>query len=67
MAQKHVFNGRKRVRKFFGNITEVADMPNLIEVQKASYDQFLMVDEPEGGREDQGLEAVFRSVFPISD
>ena len=67
MAQKHVFNGRKRVRKFFGNITEVAEMPNLIEVQKASYDQFLMVDEPEGGREDQGLEAVFRSVFPISD
>ncbi|MCP4073279.1 MAG: DNA-directed RNA polymerase subunit beta [Hyphomicrobiales bacterium] len=67
MAQKHVFNGRKRVRKFFGNITEVAEMPNLIEVQKASYDQFLMVKEPEGGREDQGLEAVFRSVFPISD
>ncbi len=67
MAQKHVFNGRKRVRKFFGNITEVAKMPNLIEVQKASYDQFLMVDEPEGGREDQGLEAVFKSVFPISD
>ena len=67
MAQKHVFNGRKRVRKFFGNITEVAQMPNLIEVQKASYDKFLMVDEPEGGREDQGLEAVFRSVFPISD
>ena len=67
MAQNHVFNGRKRVRKFFGNITEVAEMPNLIEVQKASYDQFLMVKEPEGGREDQGLEAVFRSVFPISD
>jgi DNA-directed RNA polymerase subunit beta len=67
MAQKHVFNGRKRVRKFFGNITEVAEMPNLIEVQKASYDQFLMVNEPEGGRDDQGLEAVFRSVFPISD
>ena len=67
MAQNHVFNGRKRVRKFFGNITEVAKMPNLIEVQKASYDQFLMVKEPEGGREDQGLEAVFRSVFPISD
>ncbi len=67
MAQTHVFNGRKRVRKFFGNITEVAKMPNLIEVQKASYDQFLMVKEPEGGREDQGLEAVFKSVFPISD
>src|SRR5437667_3121625 len=42
-------------------------MPNLIEVQQASYDQFLMVDEPVGGRLDEGLQAVFRSVFPISD
>ncbi|MEZ5800245.1 MAG: DNA-directed RNA polymerase subunit beta [Nitratireductor sp.] len=61
------FNGRKRIRKFFGHIAEVAEMPNLIEVQKASYDQFLMVDEPEGGRGDEGLQAVFKSVFPISD
>jgi DNA-directed RNA polymerase subunit beta len=65
MAQ--TFTGRKRVRKFFGHIREVAVMPNLIEVQKASYDQFLMVDEPEGGRADEGLQAVFKSVFPISD
>ncbi|RUM98805.1 DNA-directed RNA polymerase subunit beta [Pseudaminobacter arsenicus] len=67
MAQTQTFNGRRRVRKFFGNIPEVAEMPNLIEVQKASYDQFLMVDEPEGGRPDEGLQAVFKSVFPISD
>src|SRR5690349_5520338 len=66
MAQQ-TFTGRKRVRKFFGHIKEVAEMPNLIEVQKASYDQFLMVDEPHGGRPDEGLQAVFRSVFPISD
>src|SRR6201746_588003 len=66
MAQL-TFTGRKRVRKFFGHIKEVAEMPNLIEVQKASYDQFLMVDEPVGGRLDEGLQAVFRSVFPISD
>src|SRR5919106_1669311 len=59
--------GRRRIRKFFGNIPEVAEMPNLIEVQKASYDQFLMVDEPQGGRPDEGLQAVFKSVFPISD
>ena len=64
-AQK--FTSRKRVRKFFGHIREVAEMPNLIEVQKASYDQFLMVDEPKGGRLDEGLQAVFKSVFPISD
>ena len=42
-------------------------MPNLIEVQKASYDQFLLVQEPVGGRPDEGLQAVFKSVFPISD
>jgi DNA-directed RNA polymerase subunit beta len=65
MAQ--TFTGRKRVRKFFGKIQEVAEMPNLIEVQKASYDQFLQISEPEGGRPDDGLQAVFKSVFPISD
>src|ERR1700723_3639168 len=69
MAQQ-TFTGRKRVRKFFGHIKEVAEMPNLIEVQKASCDQFLMVDEPTGGRLDEGLRAVlravFRSVSPIS-
>ena len=65
MAQ--TFTGRKRVRKFFGKIAEVAEMPNLIEVQKASYDQFLLVDEPKGGRPDEGLQSVFKSVFPISD
>ncbi|MCQ0990162.1 DNA-directed RNA polymerase subunit beta [Jiella marina] len=67
MSQTTTFSGRRRVRKFFGSIPEVAQMPNLIEVQKASYDQFLMVDEPEGGRADEGLQAVFKSVFPISD
>jgi DNA-directed RNA polymerase subunit beta len=65
MAQ--TFTGRKRVRKFFGKIQEVAEMPNLIEVQKASYDQFLLVKEPVGGRPDEGLQTVFKSVFPISD
>lgn len=67
MAQTLSFNGRKRVRKFFGKIPEVAEMPNLIEVQKASYDQFLMVEEPKGGRPDEGLQSVFKSVFPITD
>ena len=69
MAQTsaQTFSGRKRVRKFFGHIREAAEMPNLIEVQKASYDQFLLVDEPPGGRPDEGLQSVFKSVFPISD
>jgi DNA-directed RNA polymerase subunit beta len=61
------FNGRRKVRKSFGSIREVAEMPNLIEVQKASYDQFLIVDEPVGGRSEEGLQAVFKSVFPITD
>ncbi|RCL00989.1 MAG: DNA-directed RNA polymerase subunit beta [Candidatus Tokpelaia sp. JSC188] len=67
MAQTLAFNGRKRVRKFFGKIPEVADMPNLIEVQKASYEQFLMIKEPDSGRPDEGLQSVFKSVFPITD
>jgi DNA-directed RNA polymerase subunit beta len=67
MAQQQTTNGHKRLRKMFGRIHEVAEMPNLIEVQKQSYDQFLMVEEPEGGRQDEGLQAVFRSVFPIKD
>jgi DNA-directed RNA polymerase subunit beta len=61
------FNGRRKVRKSFGSIREVTEMPNLIEVQKASYDQFLIVDEPKGGRSEEGLQAVFKSVFPITD
>jgi len=65
MAQ--TFTGRKRVRKVFGHIKEVGEMPNLIEVQKASYDQFLLMDPPKGGRPNEGLQAVFKSVFPISD
>jgi DNA-directed RNA polymerase subunit beta len=61
------FTGRRRIRKKFGSIAEVATMPNLIEVQKSSYDDFLMVKEPAGGRPETGLQAVFKSVFPISD
>jgi len=65
MAQ--TLTGRRRVRKTFGKIREVAALPNLIEVQKASYDFFLQADDVEGGRDDSGLQAVFESVFPISD
>ena len=48
------FTGRKRLRKYFGKIVEVAEMPNLIEVQKTSYEQFLQVAKPEAGRNDEG-------------
>jgi len=65
MAQS--FTGRKRIRKSFGRIQEVAPMPNLIEVQMSSYDQFLNSTTLEGERADVGLTEVFKSVFPIRD
>ncbi|MGB0921101.1 MAG: DNA-directed RNA polymerase subunit beta [Alphaproteobacteria bacterium] len=61
------FTGKKRIRKFFGEIPEVAEMPNLIEVQKQSYESFLLREVLAADRGDEGLEGVFRSVFPISD
>ncbi len=61
------FTGRKRIRKSFGRIPEVATMPNLIEVQKNSYEQFLQSDVAPDERTDTGLQGVFKSVFPIKD
>ncbi|MDC0227907.1 DNA-directed RNA polymerase subunit beta [Alphaproteobacteria bacterium] len=58
---------RRRVRRTFGKITEVAQMPNLIEVQRNSYEQFLQMYVQADERVDVGLEAVFSSVFPIKD
>ncbi|MEH6476595.1 MAG: DNA-directed RNA polymerase subunit beta [Sneathiella sp.] len=61
------FTGRKRVRKDFGSIEAATTMPNLIEVQKTSYDAFLMQGIPVEERGDEGLQGVFKSVFPIKD
>ena len=61
------FTGRKRIRRNFGRIVAAAPMPNLIEVQKTSYDQFLQRDVPADRRDGSGLQEVFRSVFPIKD
>jgi DNA-directed RNA polymerase subunit beta len=61
------FTGRTRIRKSFGRIEEVAPMPNLIEVQKNSYDHFLQMDVPFAKRGQWGLQEVFKTVFPISD
>src|SRR5689334_6545628 len=61
------FTGRKRIRKTFGRIPEVAPMPNLIEVQKSSYDHFLQMDGTPEQRNSVGLQEVFKSVFPIRD
>ena len=61
------FTGRKRVRKSFGRIPEVTEMPNLIEVQRSSYEKFLQMDIPASQRTKTGLQEVFQSVFPIRD
>ncbi|MBM3491739.1 MAG: DNA-directed RNA polymerase subunit beta [Alphaproteobacteria bacterium] len=61
------FTGRKRIRKTFGRIPEIAPMPNLIEVQKSSYEQFLQMHTKSAERTEIGIEGVFRSVFPIKD
>jgi len=58
---------RKRIRKSFGRIPTVAPMPNLIEVQKSSYEHFLQAKVKPQDRIDNGLEDVFKSVFPIND
>ena len=65
MAQSFV--EKKRIRKNFGRIGDAAPMPNLIQVQKDSYEQFLQRYIKHEDRKVEGVEAVFRSVFPISD
>ncbi len=61
------FTGRKRVRRNFGRIEEVAEMPNLIEVQRRSYELFLQDDIPAEDRKLEGLQEVLATVFPIKD
>ena len=62
------FLGQKRLRKYFGKIREVLEMPNLIEVQKSSYDLFLRSgDQRIPPTDGEGIKGVFQSVFPIKD
>src|ERR1700753_640460 len=63
MAQS--FTGKKRIRKSFGRIPEAVQMPNLIEVQRSSYEQFLQRETRAADRLDEGVEAVVKSVFPL--
>ncbi|ACI52690.1 DNA-directed RNA polymerase, beta subunit [Gluconacetobacter diazotrophicus PA1 5] len=66
-AMTKSFTGRKRIRKSFGRIPEIAPMPNLIDVQRASYEAFLQMNVSPDSRTQTGLQEVFRSVFPIND
>ena len=61
------FTEKKRIRKSFGRIPEAIEMPNLIEVQRESYEHFLQMHTPAEKRTDDGLGGVFKSVFPITD
>ena len=56
-----------RLRKNFAQIKKIIDIPNLIDVQKHSYNKFLQSDIVPDVRQDMGLQGVFKSVFPIKD
>ncbi|MFO0639862.1 MAG: DNA-directed RNA polymerase subunit beta [Polyangiaceae bacterium] len=62
-----VIQSNFRIRKNLGSISRVIEIPNLIDIQKSSYDKFLQTNVPSNDRTEVGLQAVFRSVFPIKD
>ncbi|HVB82319.1 MAG TPA: hypothetical protein VNE82_20515, partial [Candidatus Binataceae bacterium] len=67
MAQLSQVTSNLRLRRSFGKIKKIIDIPNLIEIQKRSYEEFLQAGVPSDQRTDTGLQAVFKSVFPIKD
>jgi DNA-directed RNA polymerase subunit beta len=62
-----VIQSNFRIRKRLGRVRKVIEVPNLIDIQKTSYDKFLQTTVPPHERAEVGLQAVFRSVFPIKD
>ncbi|MBL7715524.1 MAG: DNA-directed RNA polymerase subunit beta [Bdellovibrionales bacterium] len=62
-----LFAENRRVRKDFSKIATPVEIPNLIDLQRKSYEKFLQADTAPGKRELIGLQAVFKSVFPIED
>ena len=67
MAQLSQVTSNLRLRRSFGKIKKIIDIPNLIEIQKRSYEEFLQAGVASDQRTDTGLQAVFKSVFPIKD
>ena len=65
MSLDHV--NLKKIRKSFGKIPLVTSLPNLVEVQKRSFDNFLQLNIDPQQRENIGLHSIFKSVFPIHD
>ncbi len=66
-ALSNGFSGRFKPRRSFGRIPEVAEMPNLIEVQRRSYENFLQMEVRPADRQRMGLQEVLSSAFPIKD
>src|SRR5260370_4322538 len=62
-----VIQNNFRVRKNYAKVNKIIDIPNLIDIQKQSYEKFLQKDIAPEQREKVGLQAVFSSVFPIKD
>src|ERR1700741_5373063 len=67
MATTTAIQSNFRIRKNLGRIQKVIEIPNLIDIQKTSYDKFLQSNIAISDRQEIGLQAVFRSVFPIKD
>ena len=67
MSQSTISHFAPRVRKTFAKAAQVVDIPNLLEIQKDSFERFLQPDVEPEKRESVGLQAVFDSVFPIKD
>lgn len=67
VSNPHTFTTRKRIRKSFGSIKSATSLPNLIEVQKKSYDLFLQYGQTPEERLRSGMHSVMKSVFPIND
>ena len=65
MSLDHI--NSKKIRKSFGKIPLVTSLPNLVEVQKRSFDNFLQLRTDPDKRENVGLHSIFKSVFPIHD
>ena len=61
------FTEKKSIRKNFGKLKEILSIPNLIEVQKTSYKQFLQSEDKNLSNLRKGLDRVFKSIFPIEE
>ena len=61
------FTEKKRIRRNYGKLREILSIPNLIEVQKKSYNQFLTATNVTDSNLQKGLDRVFKNIFPIEE